>query len=130
MSSQQNSSARALVVDDSADNRNIFELMLQMAGYAVTSAANGREGLEKMAVQSFHLMILDLDMPILNGRDVLLTLQTRPDHRPKHIIVATANPQMTTETVLELSDFVVIKPINVKELVTLSKRLNPNTAVP
>jgi len=125
LSVQQRPLVSALVADDMADNRDIFTIILQMAGYNVTIAANGQEALEMLKTQPFHLMILDLDMPVLNGRDVLLSLQNQPQHRPKYIMVVTANPQMTTETVVKLSDFVIIKPIIVKEVVTLAKRLNP-----
>ncbi len=44
-------------------------------------------------------------------------------------MIVTANAQMTTETVIKFSDFVIIKPIVVKEVVTLAKRLNPNIVV-
>lgn len=112
-----------------ADNRDIFTIILQMAGYNVTVATNGQEALDLLTTQPFHLMILDLDMPVLNGRDVLLGLQNQPQHRPKYIMVVTANSQMTTETVSKLSDFVILKPVIVKEVVTLAKRLNPNVIV-
>lgn len=128
MAVQQSPSIHALVADDMPDNRDIFTIVLQMAGYEVTTAANGQEALDILAAQPFHLMILDLDMPVLNGRDVLLALQNQPEHRPNYIMIVTANAQMNTETVIKLSDFVIIKPIVVKEVVTLAKRLNPNIA--
>lgn len=129
MSVQQSPLVSALIADDMADNRDIFTIILQMAGYNVTVATNGQEALDLLTTQPFHLMILDLDMPVLNGRDVLLGLQNQPQHRPKYIMVVTANSQMTTETVSKLSDFVILKPVIVKEVVTLAKRLNPNVIV-
>ncbi len=129
MSVQQSSQISALVVDDMVDNRDIFTIILQSAGYEVTEAADGQEALDLLAARQFHLMILDLDMPLVNGIDVLLSLQNQPQQRPKYIMIITANHQMSTEIVVKLSDFVIIKPIIVKELVTLSKRLNPSIVV-
>jgi signal transduction histidine kinase len=63
--------ARLLVVDDDADNRELFRRMLERQGYAVTSAAGGPECLQLLATQTFDLVLLDVIMPGLSGFDVL-----------------------------------------------------------
>ena len=119
------STSLALVVDDSMDNREIFRIVLEAAGYTVSCASNGEEALARLGTQKFRLMILDLAMPVMNGRDMMQILSAHPEQRPENIIVATANYHMATEIVEEMADYVLVKPVMIKELVTLAKRLNP-----
>ena len=113
----------AIVVDDQADNRLIFQIALEMAGYVVTCAINGEQALAILKNQNFHLMILDLDMPVLNGRDLLKILELQALPMPTHILVATANVQMTTAIVKHLADHIIYKPVEVRALIGLAKRL-------
>jgi len=67
--------ARVLIADDSVLFRNVFVLLLENAGYQVTSVFDGREALEALRSQPFDLAILDNEMPNLNGIDTLATLR-------------------------------------------------------
>jgi CheY-like chemotaxis protein len=60
-----------LVVDDHAELRVSLQRVLERAGYRVELAANGVEGLEKLRGGRIHLIVLDIDMPVMNGRDFL-----------------------------------------------------------
>lgn len=113
----------ALVVDDNKDNREIFSWALEHAGYTVTLAVDGKDAITALAKQPFHLMILDLQMPELDGHGVLKIIHTQPELLPKHVIVATANAHMTPNGIDDLADYIIYKPIEVAALVTLAKRL-------
>jgi DNA-binding response OmpR family regulator len=70
-SSPKSHSAKLLVVDDEATVRMTFAEALRGAGYRVIEAADGVEALEKIAGESPDLVVLDIDMPKLDGREVL-----------------------------------------------------------
>lgn len=62
---------RVLVVDDDPDVRSLLKLVLEGEGYEVRVASNGREALECVACEVPHLILLDLMMPVMNGRQFL-----------------------------------------------------------
>jgi adenylate cyclase len=64
-------SARLLVVDDNKVNRLLLTRNLEQQGHRVDSASNGREALEKLRREPFDLMLLDMEMPEMNGFQVL-----------------------------------------------------------
>ncbi len=58
---------RILLVDDNATNRQVVKLFLARIQCEITEAANGAEALEKLAAQSFDLVLLDVHMPVMDG---------------------------------------------------------------
>jgi two-component system, OmpR family, response regulator len=66
---------RVLVVDDEADIRDLVSRALQAAGYDIDTAADGDSGLALALAGDYHLVILDLVMPLTDGREVLTTLR-------------------------------------------------------
>jgi two-component system chemotaxis response regulator CheY len=69
--------ASILAVDDSASIRQAIKIALSSAGYAVSEAANGQEGLEKAEAGGFDLIITDLNMPIMDGLTMIQELRKR-----------------------------------------------------
>jgi class 3 adenylate cyclase len=63
--------ARLLVADDNKVNRLLLQRSLELQGHDVACAANGRIALEMLAASSFDLMLLDMEMPEMNGFEVL-----------------------------------------------------------
>jgi DNA-binding NtrC family response regulator len=66
-----------LVVDDDPDIREVLQDRLESLNYRVLGAATGREGLEILERQSPHLVLLDVEMPGMNGLDVLREIRRR-----------------------------------------------------
>lgn len=56
-----------LVVDDNTDVREMMQILLEDAGYRALGAANGREALESMRAHRPGLVLLDLNMPVMDG---------------------------------------------------------------
>jgi CheY-like chemotaxis protein len=113
---------KALVVDDNFFNRDLCALALNHVGYSVTEAENGAQALEILKNATFDLLILDLAMPVISGLEFLRLLSTRAG-RPLNVIVMTANPHMVTDDVYLQVDFVMHKPIDVREFARLAQRL-------
>ena len=66
--------AHILVIDDEVAMRTLISDALASAGYVVSQAANGREGMEKIHADSPDLIITDIVMPLLDGIELILSL--------------------------------------------------------
>lgn len=78
-----------LVVDDSSFNRLLLRRRLGELGYdRITMATNGREALEAMGAKSFDVMLLDLEMPELDGIGVLEHMHASGRHEPPVIVIS------------------------------------------
>jgi CheY-like chemotaxis protein len=81
---------RVLIVEDDDNNRYLLARNITRQGWTSIEAANGREGLEAIALSKPDLILLDLEMPELNGFDFLRELHRSPALREIPIIVITA----------------------------------------
>ena len=79
-----------LLVDDSLSIRKFVSRMLESAGYRVDTAVDGEDGLRQASVKSYRLIITDLEMPKLNGYEVIQGLRSRPLTQQTPIIVMTS----------------------------------------
>lgn len=68
-------SARILIIDDEAPIRRFLRVALEAEGHHVTEAASGRAGIEACALTTPEAVILDLGLPDMDGREVLLRLR-------------------------------------------------------
>ncbi|KRG62038.1 transcriptional regulator [Stenotrophomonas humi] len=66
---------RVLVIDDEVQIRRFLDISLRAQGYAVSQAATGTEGLQRLAEESTDLVILDIGLPDIEGHDVLAELR-------------------------------------------------------
>lgn len=82
-------SKQILLIDDSLSIRKFVGRMLETAGYEVETAVDGEEGLRKASAQQFRLILTDLEMPKLNGYEVIQALRSRPQTQQTPIIVMT-----------------------------------------
>lgn len=80
---------RILIVDDSPDNRHLLNLYLTKAGAELESAENGREGVQKALSGQFDVVLMDIQMPILDGKDAMRTLKQLGYSKP--VVALTAH---------------------------------------
>jgi serine phosphatase RsbU (regulator of sigma subunit) len=108
------SAARILVVDDNEMNRDMLARRLLRQGYAVDVAENGRRALERARAETYDLMLLDVMMPELDGRQVLEQWMQDPELKNTPVVMISASDD--TETVarcIELgADDYLPKPFN------------------
>ncbi len=81
--------APILLIDDSLSIRKFVGRMLESAGFRVDTAVDGEEGLRKIAATQYSLIITDLEMPKVNGYEVLQALRGRPHTQNLPVIVMT-----------------------------------------
>jgi chemosensory pili system protein ChpA (sensor histidine kinase/response regulator) len=80
---------RVLLVDDSISVRKFVGAMLDKAGFAVTTAHDGAEALARLGESEFDVMVTDLEMPRLNGYELLEDVRRRPATRELPVVVLT-----------------------------------------
>lgn len=68
---------KILVIDDSPTLRKLLRFYLKKKGYSVNEANNGKVGLDTIAKEPFDLVILDMQMPVMDGLEVLKTLKNK-----------------------------------------------------
>ena len=119
----RNSAARLLVVEDDDTIRDTVAEALEMEGFAVTAATNGRSAWDLLSRESYDLVVLDLMLPGINGLD--LCRQLRQSESPPLILVVSAR-DTETDRVLGLevgADDYLIKPFGMRELVARCRAL-------
>ena len=82
--------ARILVVDDEPDCLSIIQCRLEWCHYEVISAGNGEEALKLAEDEKPDLILLDTNMPVMNGLDVLERMRKNPALRGTPVIMVTA----------------------------------------
>jgi CheY-like chemotaxis protein len=113
----------ALIAEDNPAFQLIMRTALEFVGYQVDSASNGAEAVELLRHKRFHLLLLDLNMPIMSGTAVLPIVRSMRACDSMHVIVVTANSHMNNSEVEDLADFVMMKPVNPEELARFAERL-------
>ncbi len=83
-----------LIIDDEASLRQTMARILQRAGYEVTTAANGKDGLALIAEQAFDLLYLDIRMPDISGLELLKLIHAQFPELP--VILFTAQPDLNS----------------------------------
>jgi two-component system response regulator (stage 0 sporulation protein F) len=93
--------ATILIIDDEESVRALLRSILEAAGYEVTEAANGRQGLELYRLRPTDLVIVDMLMPVMSGLDMLLDL-TREFLHAKVIAISGASGEQSVLDVAKL----------------------------
>src|SRR5271154_4585930 len=109
--------ASILVTDDESGIRLMLRTALESDGYAVSEAANGREALDAIKARLPDLIVLDLNMPVLDGMAVLEQMKSLSAEVRPRVIVLTAYgsiPAAVKATRLGALDFLE-KPISPSE---------------
>ena len=82
-----------LVVDDSASIRQLITFAVQDAGYDVLLAENGKDALDKLSGTKVDMVITDLNMPDMDGIELITQLRGMPDYKFVPIIMLTSEAQ-------------------------------------
>ncbi|MCL6626219.1 response regulator transcription factor [Alicyclobacillus shizuokensis] len=113
---------RILVVDDEERIRRLVRMYLERSGFAVDEAADGKTALAAALSQTYALIILDLMLPEMDGRDVCI--QIRQHLQTPIIMLTAAGDEVSRIHGFELgADDYVVKPFSPRELVMRVKAL-------
>lgn len=82
-----------LIVDDSASIRQVVGIALRGAGYDVVEACDGSDALSKLDGKKIHLVISDVNMPVMDGITFLKELKKLPNYKFTPVIMLTTESQ-------------------------------------
>jgi len=112
---------KILIAADSADGREMLTLLLSLKGYEVIAAENGLEALKVALENRPDLILMDLELPKLNGFDVARNLRRHNNLKDIPIIIVSGHdPDLNRKTALEAgcNDY-LLKPIDFDRLDTI-----------
>ncbi|MEW5829448.1 MAG: response regulator transcription factor [Chloroflexota bacterium] len=115
-----------LIIDDEASLRQTLARILQRAGFEVTTAANGHEGLSLASQHSFDLVYLDIRMPDMSGLELLKVIHEKQPELP--VILFTAQPDLNSavEALRRGATDYLLKPLKPQAVIALSKSVLAN----
>jgi len=114
---------RLLVIDDDAAERQHVKMLASGLGYEVAEAENGMQALERLASESFSVMITDLRMPQMDGLELIRRLKAEGALPPTLVLTAYGNIELAVATVHELGVFWFLeKPVDPQSLQLLVER--------
>ncbi len=117
--------ASILAVDDSASLRMAIRIALTGAGYTVTEAGDGVEGLNKATATKFDLIVTDLNMPNMDGLAMIRELRKQPAQAGVPIIFLTteSDPEMKNEAKAAGATGWLVKPFVPDQLVKVARKV-------
>jgi len=121
-------SPKFLVVEDSFEARDSLTILLELCGYDVIVASDGKEGLTKALGENPDLIVTDVRMPSVNGIEMLREFRRHHNYNAVPVLVVTGySKDYAKEALAAGADQVLAKPFNPEDLLRLvSKLLNKN----
>jgi len=112
---------KILIVEDEQHQRELYVMELQEEGYEVDQAANGKEAVDKVKVNKYDCVVLDIRMPEMDGIEALGKILSRDKKVP--IIFYTAYSNYKSNFMTWTADAYITKSSNLKELKDKIKEL-------
>lgn len=110
--------SRILLVDDDADTRELYGLILRSHGYEVVDAVDGAQALEHIAARAADLVITDVRMPRVDGLEVCRAAKAaRPRALPVLVITALASAHVIELAKESGADVILVKPVTPTDVV-------------
>lgn len=117
---------KALLVEDTKENRMIFELYLKEYGLQIDMAENGQLGLEKALSNDYDIVFLDIQMPKLDGYQVIRSLKQQNYEKPIIALTAHAMKEERVRCLAEGFDSFISKPFEVSQILNAIQRFTNN----
>jgi two-component system chemotaxis response regulator CheY len=114
-----------MVVDDSASMRRVVGIALKTAGYDVIEGVDGKDALAKLTGQKVHMIISDVNMPVMDGIAFLKAVKQMPTYKFTPVIMLTTESaeEKKREGQAAGARAWVVKPFQPEQLVNAVQRL-------
>jgi PAS domain S-box-containing protein len=119
---------RVLLAEDHPTNRRVVELILETIGVDLTSVENGQEAVDACADQSFDLILMDMQMPVMDGLTAIRAIRQRETDRgdprtPIYALTANAMPEHAEASRAAGADAHLTKPIRADTLIEVVQNI-------
>jgi two-component system cell cycle response regulator DivK len=114
-----------LLVEDTEDNRQMMRRLLEMSGYRVVEAINGKEAIEVAAQVRPEVILMDLSLPLIDGLAATRRIRSLPEFTKVPIVAVSAHDtaDFHSEALAAGCDAYITKPIDYPELEEIIQRL-------
>ena len=119
------SNLRILTIDDSKTMRDMLMLTLADAGFDVIQAADGKEGVDLLERENVDVVITDINMPRMDGYEVVRQLRARPEHKTTPILVLTTESEAEKKNIAREAGATgwLVKPFNPERLIATVRKV-------
>ena len=116
---------RILAVDDSASVRQMVGFTLRKAGYEVVEAVDGKDGLDKVSQEKFDMIITDLNMPNVDGIQMIAAVRKLAGRSFVPILMLTTESQAEKKDAGRKAGATgwIVKPFNAEQLISVVQKL-------
>ena len=126
-SSENVMSKRILTIDDSKTMRDMLMLTLAEAGFDVLQAVDGQDGLDVLVNERVDVVITDINMPRMDGYEVIRQLRSNPSHKTTPILVLTTESEQDKRNLAREAGATgwMVKPFDPDRLVETVRKVAP-----
>jgi len=121
---------RILVVDDSETMRTLMADLLPSMGYEVTTACDGHKAIEELGRCEPQLVLLDIEMPGLDGCEVCRRIKSHPETRTIPVVLVSGHPEGSDRAAGAGADGFLPKPFHIDDLLRWLRALLSPATVP
>lgn len=114
---------RVIIADDNEINLLLLANLLELQGCIVDSAVNGKEALHLINQNPYKIALIDLNMPVMSGLELVKILRNQNNHLKMVAISAYADNNKINETMAAGFDYYLTKPIDEEQLNVLINQL-------
>jgi two-component system chemotaxis response regulator CheY len=124
---EQGAKTRILTIDDSKTMRDMLKLTLDEAGFDVIQAVDGQDGLNVLVNEQVDVIITDINMPIMDGYEVIRNLRRDPAHKSTPILVLTTESDSDKKNLAREAGATgwMVKPFDPDRLVATVRKVAP-----
>lgn len=114
-----------LIVDDAKSMRGLVAITLQGAGYDVVDACDGLDALQKIENQKVHMVISDLNMPNMDGIEMIKSLKANPKYKFLPIIMLTTESEDSKKKAGQMAGAKawIVKPFKPDTILNVVKKI-------
>ncbi len=120
-----------MVVDDSTSMRKMLTFTLENAGYAVIEAEDGRDALEKLNGEPVNMFIVDLNMPHVDGFELIRSVRSMNEYKFTPIVMLTTESQDAKKKESKAAGATgwITKPFKPDQLIGVIRKVMPKTEI-
>ncbi len=121
------SQKRVLIAEDSSVIQNLARKILEFQNYEITSVKNGEQVLQIIDKEDFDILLLDINMPVMDGMECIKLIRQLPNKTKATmpVVTITGNAKNYSEEEFKTAGFddVLVKPLNFDKLVEIVNNL-------